>query len=122
MPVTETLLSLIRNPETPIEVIRDCVIEEGPMAKCFVVQGCTGEYSDRSEWSAAVLLSREQADAYCERLNQWCRDNRVHGSQENAGLADSASRVAMKCPLDVSFTADYTGTEYVVVEVPLVAE
>lgn len=47
-------------------------------AHIWIVSGETGSYEDRGEWTVAAFTSREEADALCKRLNDWCRENDVH--------------------------------------------
>jgi hypothetical protein len=119
--ISETVFQLIRNPETPQEAIRDAVIEEGEaVASVFVVTGETGEYSDTSSWNVAAFLDKAQAEAFCESLNQWCRD---HGVLMSLRITVTwEERYSLKNPLDPDFSCDYTGTQYHCFETPLRAE
>lgn len=86
------------------------------MPSVYIVSGNTGEYSDYRSWEVGAFMSREKADAECARLNQWCKDNSLHRSQEKRL---NPKRDDFKPEADARFQCDYNGTEYVVVEVEL---
>ena len=118
--LSDTLLALLRNPETPDYVFRDVVIEHihdgAKMASVYVVSGETGEYSDRRNWPVVAFLEKAQAEAFCERLNAWCKENFCWYFS-----SDHYNRPTL-CPLDLNFSCDYTGTAYHMWEIPLRAE
>ncbi len=73
------------------------------MRKCYIVQGDTGEYSDRTDWTVRVFLSEEKARAFTEALLE-----HVRGSSE----WDSEKQHAFEHPLDPKCRMQYTGTDY----------
>ena len=85
------------------------------MKTIYVVEGSTGEYSDRSEWPVRAFTSEEKAKKFVEALAAWCDKN---GCGENRG--DSYWEARDKGhPLDPSFNSDYTGTRYTYYSVEL---
>lgn len=117
--LSDRILGLLRNPESPDWALKDALLdEEWPVANVYVVCGSTGEYSDYRGWTVAAFLDKAAAEAFCEQLNQWCKDNGVHDS---AVLAPAASR-PKECPLDPRFDCSYTGVSYALDEIPLRAD
>lgn len=78
------------------------------MNKITVVQGMTGEYSDRVEWFVRAFADRGKAEAFCLELNSY-----VRGSVN----WDHDIRYEFKHPLDPKCRIDYTGTDYTVFDV-----
>lgn len=76
----------------------------------FVVVGSTGEYSDRQEWFVAAYDSEAKAQQHVLALDAWLRANRLHQDDDVDYL--SADSRGVVCPLDQSFSCDYTGTRY----------
>lgn len=76
----------------------------------YVVGGDCGEYSDHCSWYVRIFLHKSAAEAFCERLNAWCRERKA-----DVGCTNREEHP----PEDPNFQTDYTGTEYSVVEVPL---
>lgn len=67
----ETLVLMLRNPETPIESIRDYLMEEDiKLASIYVIVGKCGAYSDMTSWIAAAFLARKHAEDYLEILQR----------------------------------------------------
>ena len=125
--LSDRLLALVRNPETPSFALRDAVMEEGgPVPSVFVVAGVTGEYSDLRAWTVAAFLDRAHADAFCARLTAWCTANGVQwwdniGPRPTRPGWPEFDRLAH--PDDPGFECDRsTGTLYTVDEIPLRVE
>jgi hypothetical protein len=117
MRLSEDVVALLRNPETPDEVLYDAVLEmRCDVAKVYVVSGNCGSYSDYISWTVAAFLNEDSAKAECEKLNSWCKENKVHREQ---GSIDYDWYNKPKNPLDHNFQCDYTGTEYVVEAIQL---
>jgi hypothetical protein len=76
-----------------------------------IVVGETGEYSDWQIWYVRAFVDKQAAETLSGKLNQWCRDNGCH---ESSGRQRNA-----KPPDDDQFRADYTGTTYSVMTLPL---
>jgi hypothetical protein len=79
------------------------------MAKCYIVVGMTGEYSDRSEWPVVVLDNEQAAKEYVaaldvqlQKIPQEYKDERWEHEDEMQAIMS----------LDPSFYMDYTGTGY----------
>lgn len=93
------------------------------MDSVWLVTGETGEYDDRTDWYVCVFPTEAEAQSYVTRLRNWCRNNRVRlkgnpgadnvlsGGTEIDGIPD--------CPLDPWIRVDYTGVDWLVVEVPV---
>lgn len=121
----EDLAALLRNPETPDYVIRDYLLErEGlNVASVYVVVGKCGEYSGKQTWTVAAYLSNEQAESLRVRLEAWCKANGFHdGRPQGYWNLDEDEQERLKPPEDPRFQPDYTGTRYVVEEIPLRVE
>lgn len=107
--------------------------------KVYVVKGTSGEYSDAVEWQVAAYFDRDRAEEHVSLLNDWAkRAGEVvgmwddEGAQEEAlkGMGvtekkgrpwgDAEERLRKVCPYDADPYLSYSGTHYVVVDVPLV--
>lgn len=93
--------------------------------KVFIVRGQCGEYSDREEWLVAAFMSRASADDFEAMCTDFARAHGVHRDQpkqptwnERRVFMDNIKSGALVAP-DPSIRADYTGSDYVVLEVPL---
>ncbi len=118
--LSDRLMALIRNPETPTFVLRDAVAEEEePVASVWLVEGRCGEYSDKHSWTVAAYLDKAQAEGLVERLTKWCKDNGY-----DDGLPENywGEAVSVKPPDDPQFSCDGTGTKYGAFEVTLRVE
>lgn len=103
--------------------------------KIWIVEGVTGEYSDRSEWPVAAFLHEKVAMEFADRANAWLAEYGWSMTQNTRGQR----RVGMEIdrysedphpalkepdpdypggrrdpnhPLDPACRLDYTGTEY----------
>lgn len=113
----------------------------------YIVRGMTGEYSDYRTWNVAAFTDREkaeewaalcqaQANEYFENFEERCEDhtelvshiafriagNRFIDDKKTWIKADRQARreVAEKYnKYDLDMRVDYTGTRYVVDEVPM---
>jgi hypothetical protein len=89
----------------------------------WLVEGGCGEYSDRRSWTVAAYLEKAQANACCDRLNKWCKDNKCDRDYPpDWSDMEWDQQQAFRPPEDPRFKADYTGTRYSVYEVPLRVE
>ena len=114
------------------------------MDKIFVVQGSTGEYSDRLDWIVKAFRTKEEADKFqqditdvVEQAWKYLKDNDIDYyllrsvqfyvdlgyeiecsvSEHCIQMLDSFYESITK--LDSKFQCDYTGTFYWVTEVEL---
>lgn len=65
--MTDTLLALIRNPETPTWLLREAVMD-AEVHSVWVLRYCYGEYSDYRERSVAAFLDKGQAEQFLEKV------------------------------------------------------
>jgi len=72
------------------------------ITKAWVVQGTTGEYSDRREWIVCVFLSEAEAKDYLAQLEAWACGLGIHASCTRAQQR-KASPPPYVCPLDPQF-------------------
>ena len=79
----------------------------------YVIMGTTGEWSVRQEWLVAVFLDKEKAEYWCQELQKevdmWQRIRK----SEYEDIPEGWSK------LDKNMKCDYTGTNYEVIEVPI---
>jgi hypothetical protein len=78
----------------------------------YLVLGTTGEYSDHTEWNVAAYTEKTAAEEHARLLNEWVKGTDVFDF-------DARKDKAQKCPYDPMCEIDYTGTEYVVMEISL---
>lgn len=90
------------------------------MKKIYVIEGSTGEYSDRCDWLVKAFTSEAKAEEFVKALDDWLRINQV--SYREGTIADYEIRDELKCPHDPSFRCDYTGTRYHIIECELEEE
>lgn len=84
------------------------------MKKIYIVQGSTGEYSDRMEWPVCAFEQAERAKELAERLSEMARLVFI----KCGGNTDMAMpEVKAIVELDPRFLMDYTGTFYTVYDV-----
>jgi hypothetical protein len=95
--------------------------------RVYVVQGQTGSHDDYREWPVAAYLHLETAEQHCELANgvtaptvRWNLDwgDRQAFIEDTRPLREQLNQHGS--PYDPKVYVDpYTGTEYVVVEIPL---
>lgn len=98
MRLSDSLLALLRNPETTDYALKDAIIDENyiletPMANIYVVYGTSGEYSDKREWGVAAFILESEAQEYKYMLNKWVEDNNI-----NTIDWDAREEVLKNCP------------------------
>ena len=79
--------------------------------KIFVVNGTTGEYSDRTEWLVAAYTREEDAWKHVEKATEYVQAWR-----------STHTRYETRCPpgpFDPNLQMDYTGTDYTYFEIEL---
>lgn len=75
----------------------------------WLVSGITGAYSDQQSWNVKLFKTEEGAQSYCDKLNEWCKDNVLSYSRYKLNY----NHRIPNCPLDKNFSCDYlTGTKY----------
>ena len=82
----------------------------------FLVEGQTGEYSDRTDWPVAAYESESEAAKHVAALDVWLRANGLHFDDDRYVNCDKRR---IKCSLDHNFSCDYTGTRYYIYGVEL---
>lgn len=76
------LLIDLLNDTTPQYVFRDAIrdtLGESNVVTVYTVMRVSGAY-DKLTWSVSSFLGEEEADNLCEKLNEWCIENKVHTS------------------------------------------
>lgn len=89
------------------------------MKTIYVVQGTTGEYSGRSEWSVCAYTDLEMARAHVTLADDWARADHVRrqpSKRDKYGMYFDHGDGPPN-PYDPSYRADYTGTYYYLAEV-----
>lgn len=73
--LSQTLIALINNYETPEVILREAIQEEQyngtDMANVYVVYGYSGSHSDYREWNITAYLIKEEAEAHLKQLTDW---------------------------------------------------
>lgn len=83
------------------------------MTTIYIVEGSTGEYSDRREWPVMAYRNEEQAKAHVLKAQEWANQQRYdHGRV----------REDPRNPHDPGFQLDYTGTTYYYYAIELVED
>lgn len=121
-PASADLLAMLNNSETPNYALHDKLQEEGlELTEVYVVTGQTGEFSDWHTWHVAAFLFEEQAQELCDKLENWCRDNKCHCSTPRREItaARVAEEIPEKCPFDPNFLYYSDGVGYTVETIPL---
>lgn len=123
MNLSDDVVSLLRNPETPNGVLHDAILDSTgyDMATVYVVYGSCSSYSDYSEWFVAAFLDEVKAANFCEQCNQWCLEKHVH-RDSSAPYPSWEERRALRHPLDDEFTRSFDEVSYLMAPVPLRAE
>lgn len=123
MRLSDAMLNMLRNPETPTYVLRDALREEEcPVHTIYVVSGNTGEYSNKRSWTVAAFLCEQQAIAFVERLHKWVEDNGFKDTTPEDYWEQKYDGTGIKPPDDPKFDADYNGVWYNIWNVPLKVE
>jgi hypothetical protein len=135
--ITDYLTNLLRNSEVPQHVIVDYIQEVyGKVAKVWVVYGESGSHSDHKSWTVAAFLDKDQAKAFRDKLNNWCKENFILSNVYGSERDERGSRMVVernldydkfkellgdepKCPLDDQFQHVYDGVSYDIWEMPL---
>ena len=85
---------------------------EGAIMKIWIVEGTTGEYSDRTDWVVCAYKSKKKAEDHV--FNAMRRGKEIEKSRESRyRVAEGANE------FDPKMRMDYTGTEYYTVECEL---
>lgn len=79
------------------------------MKDAWVIMGTTGEYSDRSEWSVAVVYSVKDAESYIAALSKQQQSIPQEWRQNSW---DYEAQIQERMTLDPYYSEDYTGTSY----------
>ena len=100
------------------------------MSKIYVLQGSTGEYSDRTDWIVRAYKNKMDADESCLTANQEAADYKT--ARDNFEMSEAYERMPMVkvdeyyedlvielLSVDKEMRMDYTGTSYWVVECDL---
>jgi len=80
--------------------------------KIWIVEGTTGEYSDRDDWVVCAYTSQEKAENHASKAMR-----RAKEIQKDRLTRYSAPKSSNE--FDPKMRMDYTGTEYYVIECEL---
>lgn len=82
------------------------------MAKCWIVTGSTGQYSDRTEWPVRVFLQEKSAIDFFDKLDRAYLSfpQTKRGYERDEGQMEELEKCMKE--LDPRFMEDYTGTTY----------
>jgi len=88
------------------------------MNKIFIIQGNTGEYSDRCDWMVKAYFSQERAQKHMEILNNKLKELKLlEGFEGDWKQRDDNSKIMKQ--FDEQFMCDYTGSYYMLITVDL---
>jgi hypothetical protein len=90
--------------------------------KVFVIEGTTGEYSDRSTWPVRAYMNEETAKAEVLGLDMRAREveQGKFGDREDWRWDEIKGAEVRKYMGDPEFAMDYNGTHYSYYEVDVV--
>lgn len=86
--------------------------------KIWIVSGCTGEYSDRTEWAVVAFRDEATAKATAEELTQLAKAAQVESAVDPWEWEKTDSGKKLK-EADSYASIDYTGTDYTAFELEL---
>lgn len=81
--------------------------------KIYIVEGTTGEYSDRSEWPVAAYADESLAQQHAEAAKRWYEEHDCFERHYDEIFQN---------PFDPFMHINYTGTDWTVYEVELRTE
>lgn len=81
--------------------------------KIYIVEGTTGEYSDRTDWTVCAYRSKEKAEEHA-------RNAMLRAVELNNNRSTRYERPKQGSnSFDLNMQMDYTGTEYYTIECEL---
>jgi len=80
----------------------------------YIVQGTSGEYSDRSDWLVCAYTSKKSAEEHAHKA--MLRAVEIHKSSPGFFSRSKENE------FDPDMQMDYTGTEYTVLETNLITD
>lgn len=89
------------------------------MKKVYVVEGSTGEYSDRTEWPVIAYESEDRAKQHV--LNASAEARKILNERQEIGWHETAGK-GLKNRFDPGMRMDYTGTFYSYYEVDVITD
>ena len=92
------------------------------MSKIYIVQGCTGEYSDFQEWTVCAYTSEEAARDRVVELEHILLVNKAQLGCEYASRERAEIAMHNAPNGDPSCTIDYTGANYHYEECELIGD
>lgn len=91
----------------------------------YVVFGETGEHEDYNRWAVRAFTSEHAATRHSNKARQWLKD-RLKATGRSSWLEvfeKDGFRAIQKAtganPYDENMVVDYTGTDWLVMEIPL---
>lgn len=95
------LSNLLQDPYTPNYVIRDAIrdtVGEDGMVNVFMVFGHRG-FSSKECWTVGGFLDEESATELSDKLNDWCKENKVHVSNVGPYMHPSGAISCRQTPI-----------------------
>lgn len=89
--------------------------------KVYIVQGNSGEYSDRVDWLVKAFISESKAIEFRDFLESKLKERGLH-AHSDAAIHSLKERTKKSIPMtqyDPDFYGDYTGTYYCILSVDL---
>jgi hypothetical protein len=86
----------------------------------YIVQGSTGEYSDRTDWIVCAYTDKEKADEHATKAEAWGIGYAGRWEVRDYSAKEDVAMENDKNPFDPNFRQDYTGTSYWVKECELI--
>lgn len=80
--------------------------------KIYIVEGNTGEYSDRVNWLVKAFKTTEKAEAYRDMLHSKLLELKLYERKIDRN-------VKIMQEYDEQFQCDYTGSEYTILTVEM---
>lgn len=84
--------------------------------RIYIIQGATGEYSDRAEWLVGAFKNEDEAKKFVIEAEEI---SRVHFINYKASESKFKYSNNATSHLDPQFKLDYTGTFYNIIETEL---
>lgn len=85
----------------------------------YIVQGTTGEYSNRNDWLVCAYRTQEQADEHASKATHRAKEIQEQVHKDGCRYTDREREIWRTNEYDPDMQMDYTGTLYIVMETEL---